>query len=77
MTEQLYGTETQKAIDNFPISGERVPLPVRLLLALPVRPLPVRAPGWLRPWLWPCCSVVSLRLVQRGRRWRWEQRRRL
>ncbi|HQF96422.1 MAG TPA: lyase family protein, partial [Microthrixaceae bacterium] len=28
MTEQLYGTETQKAIDNFPISGERVPLPV-------------------------------------------------
>ena len=28
MSEQLYGSETAKAVANFPISGERVPLPV-------------------------------------------------
>ncbi len=28
MSEQLYGAETAKAVANFPISGERVPLPV-------------------------------------------------
>jgi fumarate hydratase class II len=27
-TEQLWGGETTKAVDNFPISGERVPVPV-------------------------------------------------
>src|SRR4051794_8858408 len=27
-TEQLWGGETSKAVDNFPISGERVPVPV-------------------------------------------------
>ena len=26
--EQLWGGETTKAVDNFPISGERVPVPV-------------------------------------------------
>ncbi len=28
MAETLYGSETQKAVDNFPISGERVPVQV-------------------------------------------------
>ncbi len=28
MTEQLWGGETTKAVDNFPISGERIPVPV-------------------------------------------------
>lgn len=28
MAETLYGTETQKAVENFPISGERVPIQV-------------------------------------------------
>ena len=28
MTEQLWGGETTKAVDNFPVSGERVPAPV-------------------------------------------------
>ena len=28
MSEQLWGGETSKAIDNFPVSGERVPVPV-------------------------------------------------
>ena len=28
MSEQLWGGETAKAIDNFPVSGERVPVPV-------------------------------------------------
>ncbi len=28
MSEQLWGGETTKAIENFPVSGERVPLPV-------------------------------------------------
>ena len=28
MAEQLWGGETTKAIDNFPVSGERVPVPV-------------------------------------------------
>ncbi|CAB4915559.1 unannotated protein [freshwater metagenome] len=28
MSETLYGSETQKAVDNFPISGERVPIQV-------------------------------------------------
>ena len=27
-TEQLWGGETTKAVANFPVSGERVPLPV-------------------------------------------------
>src|SRR5687767_15245943 len=28
MAEQLWGGETTKAVDNFPVSGERVPIPV-------------------------------------------------
>jgi fumarate hydratase class II len=28
MTEQLWGDETTKAVDNFPVSGQRVPVPV-------------------------------------------------
>jgi fumarate hydratase class II len=28
LTEQLWGGETTKAVDNFPVSGERVPVPV-------------------------------------------------
>ena len=28
MTEQLWGGETAKAVDNFPVSGERIPPPV-------------------------------------------------
>ena len=28
MTEQLWGGETTKAVENFPVSGERVPVPV-------------------------------------------------
>src|SRR3954454_21407249 len=28
LTEQLWGAETTKAVDNFPVSGERVPVPV-------------------------------------------------
>ena len=28
MTEQLWGGETTKAVENFPVSGERVPAPV-------------------------------------------------
>src|SRR6186997_2139996 len=28
MAEQLWGGETTKAVDNFPVSGERVPVPV-------------------------------------------------
>ena len=28
MSEQLWGGETTKAIDNFPVSGEPVPAPV-------------------------------------------------
>ncbi len=28
MSEQLWGGETTKAVDNFPVSGERVPVPV-------------------------------------------------
>ncbi|HEY8465880.1 MAG TPA: lyase family protein, partial [Solirubrobacterales bacterium] len=28
MAEQLWGGETAKAINNFPVSGERVPTPV-------------------------------------------------
>ena len=28
MTDELYGGETRKAIENFPVSGERVPMPV-------------------------------------------------
>jgi fumarate hydratase, class II len=28
VTEQLWGGETTKAVDNFPVSGERVPVPV-------------------------------------------------
>ena len=28
MTKELWGGETRKAIDNFPVSGERVPAPV-------------------------------------------------
>src|SRR4051795_6370914 len=28
VTQELWGTETQKAVENFPVSGERVPLPV-------------------------------------------------
>ena len=27
-SEQLWGGETTKAVDNFPVSGERVPVPV-------------------------------------------------
>src|SRR5437773_9237676 len=27
-SEQLWGAETQKAVENFPVSGERVPRPV-------------------------------------------------
>jgi fumarate hydratase, class II len=34
MTEQLWGGETSKAIENFPISGERVPAPVVHALGL-------------------------------------------
>ena len=26
--EQLWGGETTKAVDNFPVSGERIPVPV-------------------------------------------------
>src|SRR3954463_7051681 len=26
--QELWGTETSKAVDNFPVSGERVPVPV-------------------------------------------------
>jgi hypothetical protein len=25
VTQELWGTETQKAVENFPVSGERVP----------------------------------------------------
>jgi fumarate hydratase class II len=28
VTQELWGTETQKAVENFPVSGERVPLSV-------------------------------------------------
>ena len=28
VTEQLWGGETTKAVDNFPVSGEPVPIPV-------------------------------------------------
>jgi fumarate hydratase class II len=28
LTEQLWGGETTKAVDNFPVSGQRVPVPV-------------------------------------------------
>src|SRR5690349_20199234 len=28
LTEQLWGGETTKAVDNFPVSGEQVPVPV-------------------------------------------------
>src|SRR4051795_10151698 len=28
VTQELWGTETRKAVENFPVSGERVPLPV-------------------------------------------------
>src|SRR5262245_6844062 len=28
VTEQLWGGETTKAVDNFPVSGEHVPVPV-------------------------------------------------
>src|SRR5690242_15012911 len=28
VSEQLWGGETTKAVDNFPVSGERVPVPV-------------------------------------------------
>src|SRR3982751_6288303 len=28
VTQELWGTETQKAVENFPVSGERVPIPV-------------------------------------------------
>ena len=28
MAEQLWGGETSKAIDNFPVSGEPIPAPV-------------------------------------------------
>ncbi len=28
LTEQLWGGETMKAVENFPVSGERVPVPV-------------------------------------------------
>ena len=28
MTEQLWGGETTKAVDNFPVSGQPVPVPV-------------------------------------------------
>src|SRR6201996_9017261 len=28
MTEELWGGETRKAIDNFPVSGEPIPVPV-------------------------------------------------
>jgi fumarate hydratase class II len=28
LTEQLWGSETTKAVDNFPVSGQRVPVPV-------------------------------------------------
>src|SRR5687768_5586568 len=34
MTQQLWGGETTKAIENFPISGERVPVPVIRALGL-------------------------------------------
>ncbi|MGB7588721.1 MAG: class II fumarate hydratase [Solirubrobacterales bacterium] len=34
MTEQLWGGETTKAVDNFPVSGERVPVPVIRWLGL-------------------------------------------
>ena len=27
LAEQLWGGETTKAVDNFPVSGERVPVP--------------------------------------------------
>ena len=27
-SQQLWGAETSKAVENFPVSGERVPLPV-------------------------------------------------
>src|SRR5690242_11503193 len=27
-SQQLWGSETSKAVENFPVSGERVPLPV-------------------------------------------------
>ena len=33
VTEQLWGGETTKAVDNFPVSGERVPVPVVRWLA--------------------------------------------
>ena len=28
VAEELWGAETRKAVDNFPVSGERVPVPV-------------------------------------------------
>ena len=28
MNDKLWGSETDKAVDNFPVSGERVPVPV-------------------------------------------------
>src|SRR3954447_1676801 len=28
LTQELWGAETRKAVENFPVSGERVPLPV-------------------------------------------------
>ena len=34
MTEQLWGGETSKAVENFPVSGERVPAPVVHALGL-------------------------------------------
>ena len=30
--QQLWGSETSKAVDNFPVSGERVPIPVVRML---------------------------------------------
>ena len=28
VTQELWGSETSKAVDNFPVSGERIPVPV-------------------------------------------------
>ena len=32
--EELWGSETRKAIDNFPVSGEPIPVPVARWLGL-------------------------------------------
>src|SRR4029450_4700654 len=46
LTEQLWGGETSKAVDNFPVSGERVPVPVVRWLGR-LKGAPARANGEL------------------------------